>query len=97
MKIGLEYIKGENVTKDLFEAKRWLEKAAIQDNEMAKAVLADLSTAPMRRLAPMGEFDKALIELRRSLYQAQEETRKNLLIYEMELEAELAEGRELYI
>ena len=49
------------------------------------------------KMKPMNEFDKALAELRKSLYKAQEETMKNLMIYEQELQEELEIPQGFYI
>lgn len=101
LKLGIEYIKGENVDRDLFSAREWLGKSAEQGNEIAKNMLDNLSSSgrPQMpgKLNPMNEFDKALLELRKSLYKAQEETMKNLMVYEQELQAELEMPQGFYI
>lgn len=103
MKLGIEYIKGEHVQKNLSEARKWLEKSADQGNEFSRKILEDMTTNPRTgvtnrgRLTPMGELDKALVELRKSLYEAQAETRKNLMIYEQDLEEEIQNNKSLYI
>ena len=89
LSMGMEYIKGENVKKNLHKASEWFEKAAAQGNETAEAMMNDLSVKQRRigrKADPLGELDKAMIALRRSFYEAQEETRKNILLYEYELE-----------
>lgn len=99
--LGIEYIKGEHTEKDLFQAREWLGKSAEQGNEIAENMLQDMSSSvpqqTMGGMNPMGEFDKALMELRKSLYKAQEETIKNLLIYEKELNEELEQSETIYI
>lgn len=101
LKLGIEYIKGKSVDRDLFSAREWLGKSAEQGNEIAKNMLDNLSSSgrPQMpgKLNPMNEFDKALLELRKSLYKAQEETMKNLMVYEQELQAELEMPQGFYI
>lgn len=103
LKLGVEYIKGEHVQKNLSEARVWLGRSAEQGNEFSKKLLQDMTTNPrsgaVRRSRgnPMGELDKALAELRKSMYEAQAETRKNLMLYEMELEEEIEYNKSLYI
>lgn len=95
VKLGLEYIKGENVPKNLFMAKEYFQQAAEQGNSFAASMVNDLTVKTLspairrRRYDPLGELDKAMIALRRSFYEAQRETRKNLLIYEQSLENEM--------
>ncbi len=103
LKLGVEYIKGEHVQKNLSEARKWLGRSAEQGNEFSKKLLQDMTTNPrsgaVRRSRgnPMGELDKALAELRRAMYEAQAETRKNLMMYEMDLEEEIQNNKSLYI
>ena len=101
LKLGIEYIKGKSVERDLFTAREWLGKSAEQGNEIAKSVLDNLSSSgrqqSLGKLNPMNEFDKALMELRKSLYKSQEETMKNLMIYERELQEELEMPQGFYI
>lgn len=101
LKLGIEYIKGESVERDLFTAREWLGKSAEQGNEIAKSMLDNLYSSgrqqSLGKLNPMNEFDKALMELRKSLYKSQEETMKNLMIYERELQEELEMPQGFYI
>ena len=101
LKLGVEYIKGENVDRDLFQAREWLGKSSEQGNEIAKNILDHLASSVKKqtswKMKPMNEFDKALAELRKSLYKAQEETMKNLMIYEQELQEELEIPQGFYI
>lgn len=95
VKMGFEYIKGEHVGQDISKAREWFEKAAGQGNETAQSMLNDLTVKAFgdicrgRKGDPWGELDKAMVELRRSFYEAQAETRKNLLLYEYELDQEM--------
>lgn len=95
VKLGFEYIKGEHLPKDLFMAKKYFQQAAEQGNSLASSMVNDLTAKTLspamqrRRQDPLGELDKAMIALRRSFYEAQRETRKNLLIYEQSLENEM--------
>lgn len=95
VKMGFEYIKGEHVDQNIFKAREWFGKAAGQGNETAQSMLNDLTVKTLggirrgRKGDPWGELDKAMLELRRSFYEAQTETRKNLLLYEYELDQEM--------
>lgn len=95
VKLGFEYIKGEHIPKDLFMAKQYFQQAAEQGNSLAASMVNDLTVKTLspamrrRRQDPLGELDKAMIALRRSFYEAQRETRKNLLVYEQSLENEM--------
>ena len=42
-----------------------------------------------KRYNTMGELDKAMVALRRSLYETQKEMRYNMMIYEQDIRAEL--------
>lgn len=91
---GVEYARGQNVEKDFSKAIDWLNKAAEQGNEPAQGFLNDFIanrsfTGHVKKGNLMGELDKAMMELRRSFYTAQQETMKNILMYEQELEEEL--------
>lgn len=92
-KMGFEYIKGEHVFKNYSLAREYFSKAAEQGNQYAEAMLKDISTSPAnagarRKYDPLGELDRAMIALRRSFYEAQQETMKNLILYERMLEEE---------
>ena len=95
VKMGFEYIKGEHVDQNISKAREWFGKAAGQGNETAQSMLNDLTVKTLggirrgRKGDPWGELDKAMLELRRSFYEAQAETRKNLLLYEYELDQEM--------
>lgn len=95
VKMGFEYIKGEHVDQNISKAREWFGKAAGQGNETAQSMLNDLTVKTLggirrgRKGDPWGELDKAMLELRRSFYEAQAETRKNLLLYEYELDQEI--------
>lgn len=95
VKLGFEYIKGEHIPKDLFMAKQYFQQAAEQGNSLAASMVNDLTVKTLapamrrRRQDPLGELDKAMIALRKSFYEAQSETRKNLLIYEQSLDNEM--------
>ena len=95
VKMGFEYIKGEHVDQNISKAREWFGKAAGQGNETAQSMLNDLTVKTLggirrgRKGDPCGELDKAMLELRRSFYEAQTETRKNLLLYEYELDQEM--------
>ena len=95
VKMGFEYIKGEHVDQNISKAREWFGKAAGQGNETAQSMLNDLTVKTLggirrgRKGDPWGELDKAMLELRRSFYEAQTETRKNLLLYEYELDQEM--------
>lgn len=95
VKLGFEYIKGEHVEHSIPKAREWFEKAAGQGNEIAQTMLNDLTVKTFGGVRkgikgdPLGELDKALLELRKSFYAAQEEARKNLLLYEYELDQEM--------
>ena len=95
VKMGFEYIKGEHVGQDISKAREWFGKVAGQGNETAQSMLNDLTVKTLggirrgRKGDPWGELDKAMLELRRSFYEAQAETRKNLLLYEYELDQEM--------
>lgn len=93
VKMGFEYIKGEHIPKDYGRAREYFSKAAEQGNQYAEAMLKDISTSPAnagtrRKYDPLGELDRAMIALRRSFYEAQQETMKNLILYERMLEEE---------
>lgn len=91
---GVEYAKGKNVEKDFVKAVDWLNKAAKQGNELAQLFLDDFmvkQSSPwyVKKGRFLGELDKAMMALRSSFYAAQQETMKNILMYEQELEEEL--------
>lgn len=99
LKMGCEYIKGEHVEKNYFQATEWLNKSAEQGNKYAEEILNDLNVRQLKtnrygsqrrkRYNTMGELDKAMVALRRSLYETQKEMRYNMMIYEQDIRAEL--------
>ena len=93
VKMGFECIRGEHIPKDYGRAREYFSKAAAQGNQYAEAMLKDMSTSPAnagvrRKYDPLGELDRAMMALRRSFYEAQQETMKNLILYERMLEEE---------
>lgn len=93
VKMGFECIRGEHIPKDYGRAREYFSKAAAQGNQYAEAMLKDMSTSPAnagarRKYDLLGELDRAMMELRRSFYEAQQETMKNLILYERMLEEE---------
>lgn len=94
VKMGFECIRGEHIPKDYGRAREYFSKAAAQGNQYAEAMLKDMSTSPAnagvrRKYDPLGELDRAMMALRRSFYEAQQETMKNLILYERMLEEEV--------
>ena len=99
LKMGCEYIKGEHVEKNYFQATEWLNKSADQGNKYAEEILNDLNVRQLKtnrygsqrgkRYNTMGELDKAMVALRKSLYETQKEMRYNMMIYEQDIRTEL--------
>lgn len=99
LKMGCEYIKGKHVEKNYFQATEWLNKSAVQGNKYAEEILNDLNVRQLKtnrygsqrrkRYNTMGALDKAMVALRRSLYETQKEMRYNMMIYEQDIRAEL--------
>lgn len=94
VKMGFECIRGEHIPKDYGRAREYFSKATAQGNQYAEAMLKDMSTSPAnagvrRKYDPLGELDRAMMALRRSFYEAQQETMKNLILYERMLEEEV--------
>lgn len=94
VKMGFEHLKGEHVEYDLKQAKEWFRRAANQGNEVGQKMLNNMAAKrtkiPLRGASRKSdiwnELDKAMFALRRSFYEAQKETRKNILLYEYDLE-----------
>lgn len=95
IKMGIEYIKGEHVEKNYEKAREYFQYAADQGNEYAREMLSNLTPFHLeggtirKKLDPLGELDKAMIALRKSLYEAQQESKNNILLYEELLQEEL--------
>ena len=99
LKMGCEYIKGEHVERNYFQAMKWLEKAVDQGNVYAEEILNDLNVRirDMNRYGAqkgirnnaLGELDKAMVALRKSLYETQKEMRYNMMVYEQDIRAEI--------
>ncbi len=82
LKMGCEYIKKESMSKkNYFQATEWLNKSAVQGNKYAEEILNDLNVRQLKtnrygsqrrkRYNTMGALDKAMVALRRSLYETQ--------------------------
>lgn len=99
LKMGCEYIKGEHVERNYFQAMKWLEKAVDQGNVYAEEILNDLNVRIRDmnqygaqkgiRNNALGELDKAMVALRKSLYETQKEMRYNMMVYEQDIRAEI--------
>lgn len=78
---------------------KWLEKAVDQGNVYAEEILNDLNVRirDMNRYGAqkgirnnaLGELDKAMVALRKSLYETQKEMRYNMMVYEQDIRAEI--------
>lgn len=96
VKLGFEYLNGENVKRNVFLSRYWFEKAAEQGNELGLEMMGALSDTAQRTRGKsgIGQLDKALMELRKSMYREEMEALRNLKEFEMEQEYELEnEGR----
>ena len=70
-----------------------------EGNKYAEEILNDLNVRQLKtnrygsqrrkRYNTMGALDKAMVALRRSLYETQKEMRYNMMIYEQDIRAEL--------
>ncbi|MEG2821282.1 MAG: MobP2 family relaxase [Lachnospiraceae bacterium] len=86
-KLGFEYLKGDDVPRNLTVSKEWFTKAAEQDNDQAKNILANLSEwTGCRNRRGMPALDKALVQLRKSLNEEYRNTMKNIREYDWELD-----------
>lgn len=87
-KLGCEYLKGENIEKNSYLARQWLEKAAAQGDAFAANILNDISESPSvnRGRRGMGELDKALRLLQKSMEDEHRYSLRILKQYEMEQE-----------
>lgn len=92
VKLGCELLKGKNIKRNVAEARTWLEKASEQGNGLAANILQDIDQyGGQRKGKGMGELDKALRILQRSM---EEEHRRNQMIlreYEIEKNMEYRE------
>lgn len=93
VKLGFEYLKGENVERNIFSAYNYFSQAAAQGNQLAETMMQDLSTErTKRRLGnPLGELDKALMQLNRSFQAEMIQSMKNIREYNLEQEYVLDE------
>ena len=91
VKLGFEYLKGDNVQRNVFISRYWFEKAAMQGNMLGQEMLEDLSTIPqgMRGKNGIGQIDKAMAELQKSMYKEEMEALRDLKEYDWEQEYDL--------
>lgn len=93
MKLGFEYLKGENVERNIFSAYNYFSQAAAQGNQLAENMMLDLSTERTKRRmgSPLGELDKALMQLNKSFRTEMIQSMKNIREYNLEQEYVLDE------
>lgn len=91
VKLGFEYLKGENVQRNLFISRYWFEKAAEQGNDLGMEMLQDLmsNSQGIRHKSGVGQLDKALMQLRKSMYREEAEALRDLKEYEWQREYEI--------
>ena len=92
-KIGFEYLKGENVERNIFSSYNYFSQAAAQGNQLAENMMLDLSTERTKRRmgSPLGELDKALMQLNKSFRTEMIQSMKNIREYNLEQEYVLDE------
>ena len=92
-KLGFEYLKGENVERNIFSSYNSFSQAAAQGNQLAETMMLDLSTERTKRRmgSPLGELDKALMQLNRSFQTEMIQSMKNIREYNLEQEYVLDE------
>lgn len=86
LKMGFEYIRGVNVQRNIELSREWFTKAADQGNEQAEEILANLT----EQRAGGGKrnftfFDKALVQLKKSLNEEYRNSMGNIREYERDL------------
>ena len=93
MKLGFEYLKGGNVARNIFSAYNYFSQAAAQGNQLAENMMLDLSTERTKRRmgSPLGELDKALMQLNKSFRTEMIQSMKNIREYNLEQEYVLDE------
>lgn len=89
-KLGCEYLKGDNVERDINVARNWFSEAAKQGEQFATDILKDMQSYGMdnRKGRGLGELDKALRSLQRSMDEEHQETIRSMKLYELEQERE---------
>lgn len=92
VKLGFEYLKGDHVQRNIFISQYWFEQAAIQGNAIGQEMLQDLNdtSGNIKPKTGIGQLDKALMELRKSMTIEEAEAIQNLKEYEREQEYEFA-------
>ena len=93
LKLGFEYLKGENVERNIFSSYNYFSQAAAQGNQLAENMMLDLSTERTKRRmgSPLGELDKALMQLNKSFRTEMIQSMKNICEYNLEQEYVLDE------
>ena len=93
LKLGFEYLKGENVERNIFSSYNYFSQAAAQGNQLAENMMLDLSTERTKRRmgSPLGELDKALMQLNKSFRTEMIQSMKNIREYNLEQEYVLDE------
>ena len=93
MKLGFEYLKGDSVERNIFSSYHYFSQAAAQGNQMAEGMMMDLSATRTRRRmgSPLGELDKALMQLNQSFRKEMIQSMKNIREYNLEQEYVLNE------
>ena len=93
LKLGFEYLKGENVERNIFSSYNYFSQAAAQGNQLAENMMLDLSTerTKQRMGSPLGELDKALMQLNKSFRTEMIQSMKNIREYNLEQEYVLDE------
>lgn len=86
VKLGFEYLKGENIPRDIEMAREWFTKASEQGNELAQDVLLNLNNTSGGRRSRSGALDKALSELKKSMNEEYKNTMKNIREYELDMQ-----------
>ena len=93
LKLGFEYLKGENVERNIFSSYNYFSQAAAQGNQLAENMMLDFSTERTKRRmgSPLGELDKALMQLNKSFRTEMIQSMKNIREYNLEQEYVLDE------
>ena len=93
LKLGFEYLKGENVERNIFSSYNYFSQAAAQGIQLAENMMLDLSTERTKRRmgSPLGELDKALMQLNKSFRTEMIQSMKNIREYNLEQEYVLDE------
>lgn len=99
-KLGIEYLKGIHVERDIDMAKKWLAAAAAQDNEVAANILHDIENNPpyslrqskLSAIKASAALTKALQSIKKSMKDEFEKL-QNERVYEQMLEEAIGAER----